>query len=54
VSDIIFLGVAMAFFALCAMYVRWCDHIIGSDASAQTVTDDAAPGDAAYPREVAA
>jgi len=30
-SDIVKLAVTTAFFALCAGYVRWCDHIIGPD-----------------------
>jgi hypothetical protein len=30
-ADIVFICVALAFFALCAMYVRWCDRIIGPD-----------------------
>ena len=30
-ADIIFIAVALAFFALCALYVRWCDRIIGPD-----------------------
>jgi hypothetical protein len=30
-ADIIFIAVALGFFALCALYVRWCDRIIGPD-----------------------
>jgi hypothetical protein len=30
-ADIIFIAVALAFFSLCALYVRWCDSIIGAD-----------------------
>lgn len=30
-ADIIFIAVALAFFALCALYVHWCDRIIGPD-----------------------
>jgi hypothetical protein len=30
-ADIIFIAVAMGFFALCALYVQWCDRIIGPD-----------------------
>ncbi len=30
-ADIIFIAVALAFFALCAVYVRLCDRIIGPD-----------------------
>jgi hypothetical protein len=27
-ADIVFVAIALAFFALCASYVRWCDRII--------------------------
>ncbi|MEP7114309.1 MAG: hypothetical protein ABI862_13670 [Ilumatobacteraceae bacterium] len=30
-ADIIFIAIALGFFALCAIYVRWCDRIIGPD-----------------------
>ena len=30
-ADIVFIAIALAFFALCALYVRWCDRIIGPD-----------------------
>jgi len=30
-ADFIFLAVALAFFAVCALYVGWCDRIIGPD-----------------------
>jgi hypothetical protein len=30
-SDIVMVAVTSAFFVLCVGYVRWCDHIIGSD-----------------------
>ena len=30
-SDVIFLGIAFAFFVLTALYVRLCDHMIGPD-----------------------
>jgi len=30
-ADIIFVTVICAFFALCVVYIRWCDRIIGSD-----------------------
>ncbi len=30
-ADIVFIAIALAFFALCALYVRWCDRIIGTD-----------------------
>jgi hypothetical protein len=31
-ADVIFVAVALAFFAVCALYIRWCDRIIGPDA----------------------
>ncbi len=30
-ADIVFVAIALAFFALCVLYVRWCDLIIGPD-----------------------
>ncbi|HEY0519078.1 MAG TPA: hypothetical protein VGC84_06260 [Ilumatobacteraceae bacterium] len=30
-SDLIFVAATIAFFAICALYVRWCDSIIGVD-----------------------
>ena len=30
-ADVIFVAVICAFFALCVVYVRWCDRIIGPD-----------------------
>jgi hypothetical protein len=36
-SDLVFVAIALAFFAVCALYVRWCDRIIGPD------TDPEAP-----------
>jgi len=36
-ADIIFVTVICAFFALCVVYIRWCDRIIGSDDSIVTV-----------------
>ncbi|MET0908859.1 MAG: potassium transporter Trk [Ilumatobacteraceae bacterium] len=30
-ADVIYVGVICAFFALCVVYIRWCDRIIGSD-----------------------
>jgi hypothetical protein len=37
-SDFIFIAATFVFFAICALYVHWCDKIIGPD--------DFAPGDA--------
>ena len=30
-SDVIFIAVLIAFFALCALYVNLCDRMIGTD-----------------------
>ena len=30
-ADVIFVAVICAFFALCVVYIRWCDRIIGPD-----------------------
>jgi hypothetical protein len=40
-ADIVFIAVALAFFALCAVYVRWCDRIIGPDLAEVPRTTDA-------------
>lgn len=31
VADLVFVSVIFAFFALCVLYLRWCDRIIGPD-----------------------
>lgn len=33
-SDLIFIGATVVFFAICALYVHWCDKIIGPEADA--------------------
>jgi hypothetical protein len=30
-ADIVFVAIGLAFFALCVLYVRWCDNIMGPD-----------------------
>ncbi len=30
-SDFIFIAATLVFFAICALYVSWCDKIIGPD-----------------------
>lgn len=30
-SDVIFIAATIVFFAICALYVHWCDMIIGPD-----------------------
>jgi hypothetical protein len=39
-SDVIFIAATIVFFAICALYVHWCDKIIGPDDFAPT--DDVA------------
>jgi len=43
VADVIFVAVIGAFFALCIVYIRWCDRIIGGDDV--TVAVDVTPPD---------
>ena len=46
-ADIVFITTAIAFFAICVLYVRWCDIILGPDDLSSIGTDDepAAPGE---------
>ena len=30
-SDFIFIAATIVFFAMCTLYVKWCDKIIGPD-----------------------
>ena len=30
-SDFIFIAATLVFFVICALYVQWCDKIIGPD-----------------------
>ncbi len=39
-ADVIFVAVICAFFALCVVYIRWCDRIVGPD---QFTTDNDSP-----------
>ncbi len=39
-ADVVFVAIALAFFAICALYVRWCDVIIGPDEVSSTRADD--------------
>lgn len=34
-ADILFIAITIAFFAICALYVQWCDRIIGPDTEIQ-------------------
>jgi hypothetical protein len=45
VADLIYVAVLVAFFALAALFVVACDHIIGADASAATGSREPAPDD---------
>ena len=52
-ADVIFVAAIIAFFALSALYVTWCDRILGPDEFAADV--NAAVGtEPAEPLEVAA
>jgi hypothetical protein len=61
VADLIFVSIIVAFFALCVVYLKWCDRIIGPDefVAAQDddspyVTTDAAMVDASATEQVTA
>jgi hypothetical protein len=43
VADLIYVGVIIAFFALAALFVVACDHIIGADNADVTGTREPAP-----------
>ena len=43
-ADVIFVAVVCAFFALCVVYIRWCDRIIGPDDATPFVAAGAADG----------
>ena len=30
-ADLIFVSIIVSFFALCVLYLKWCDRIIGPD-----------------------
>jgi hypothetical protein len=45
VADVIFVAVICAFFALCVVYIRWCDRIVGPDGADPSVTSDDRVGD---------
>ena len=38
-SDIVFLAILVTFFALAAVFVRACEHIIGPDLEAEAPAD---------------
>ena len=39
-ADVVFVAIALAFFSVCVLYVRWCDVIIGPDEVGNTRADD--------------
>ncbi len=61
-ADLIFVSIIVAFFALCVVYLRWCDRIIGpdefgadrDDADSPYVVTDATPVDSSANAEVTA
>jgi hypothetical protein len=42
VADLIFVSIIIAFFALCIVYLKWCDRIIGPDEFVAVQDDDSA------------
>jgi hypothetical protein len=42
-ADLIFVSIIVAFFALCVVYLRWCDQIIGPDEFAAERDDTVSP-----------
>ncbi len=42
-SDFIFIAATFVFFAICALYVHWCDKIIGADDFPAAPVDEVAP-----------
>lgn len=44
-TDLLFLAIVVAFFALCVAYVRLCDRIIGPDPAAPREGSTPALGD---------
>ena len=44
-ADLIYVAVLVAFFALAALFVRACDHIIGADDTAATGSREPASDD---------
>jgi len=61
VADLVFVSILVAFFALCVMYLKWCDRIIGPDEfgterndGSSYITTDASLVDASATGEVTA
>lgn len=53
-SDVIFIAATIVFFAICALYVHWCDKIIGPDDFPATGDASGLPLDDGVPAPVAA
>ena len=41
-ADLVFVSIIVAFFALCVLYLKWCDRIIGPE-ELGTERDDGSP-----------
>jgi hypothetical protein len=52
VTDLLFVAIAVAFFAVCVGYVRLCDRIIGPDPTGRESGDPAAATAATAPLDV--
>ncbi len=39
-SDVIFVAATIVFFSICALYIHWCDKIIGPDDFRSTTETD--------------
>ena len=39
-ADFVFVAIALAFFAICVLYVRWCDFIVGPHEVSSPRVDD--------------
>lgn len=44
-SDFIFIAATIVFFAICVLYIKWCDSIIGSDDLRVDATQPAEPAE---------
>ena len=39
-ADLVYLSITVVFFALCALYVRWCDRIIAAGQPGNEIPGD--------------
>ena len=44
-ADIVFIAITLAFFAVCARYIRWCDSIMGGEATSATAVPESSMTD---------